>query len=289
VTKKPGQKNLRSSLTQEELERIERAAAHWKATGNLIGELAEMFLSIYREHYADSAHSAGQDVETVSGAREVARDFMTECPPCPDDFAQARIKEYQSIAEDYGLNSYIFSMWLGDREQPFHAVKGLRVPERGIERLVAADFIERDIPLPPPLRSYIVGVLRQPLLPSDDITQRRRSKAHRDKIIANTLARVTFCYPQLKPTRNRTQRDSGAVHSVCSIVSEVLGEWKVNLSEDAVEKVWAANRKGFAKMNEARREGILSSLSRLLKQADEEAETTTARPSIEEEPVGARP
>jgi len=250
--------------------------------GKPLGTLAERCLNIYRDNYhPDNAlKSVGRDVKTVGSARELARRFLASNPPLVDDFVKVKRKEHQSVAEGYslcaresGLNSETFSMWLNaalgadGREEPFH--EGLR--------LVAADFIERDIPLPPPLRSYIVDVLRQPIPPSHYIT-RRRGRTLRDGLIRDALASVTFYYPRLKPTRNRVQRTNGTVHSVCSIVSEVLGELKINLSEDAVEKLWAANRQGFAEMNEARRELILLQLSGFLEQAGGEAETTAAPP-----------
>jgi hypothetical protein len=51
----------------------------------------------------------------------------------------------------------------------------------------------------------------------------------------------------LRPTRNRTRRTKEAPQSACSIVAEQLGSQRIQLGEDAVEKIWSAYFKMLGK------------------------------------------
>ena len=70
------------------------------------------------------------------------------------------------------------------------------------------------------------------------------ANATRNIYIAGAVFHISHHFG-LTPTRNRTKRNSGGGDSACSIVAAALGRLgvnKVNLSEDAVEKIWIEGR-----------------------------------------------
>jgi len=117
--------------------------------------------------------------------------------------------------------------------------------------VLAADLIGRGEPMPASLRQLVAMTLRQPRPPLR-LTMERIGKHERDRGIARAVEAVILD-TGLKPTRNRVRRTKESSQSACSVVAEVLGNQKISLSEDAVEKIWAAHAKDFEKNRRSRR------------------------------------
>jgi hypothetical protein len=111
--------------------------------------------------------------------------------------------------------------------------------------VLAADLIERGEPLPPSLRPLVGRTLRQPRPPLR-LTMAAIGKHTRDRGIARAVEAIILD-SGLKPTRNRARRAKDAPQSACSIVAQVLGNRKISLSEDAVEKIWSVHAKQLEK------------------------------------------
>jgi hypothetical protein len=106
---------------------------------------------------------------------------------------------------------------------------------------LAADSIERDEPLPPALRRLVVVALRHPARITVE-NARDRIPWTRNFAIASAVNAIVK-ETGITATRNRARRSKGLTPSACSIVADALGGRKINLTEDAVEKIWNTDKK----------------------------------------------
>jgi hypothetical protein len=182
--------------------------------------------------------------ETIIGrARQLAKCLLARGPLTLDGLIEKERESTQSMA----------AYWWERRETPmFEAfvpqICGLAVlmtEEVEFFLLLAANFIEHGEPLPMLLRELVVRSLRRPRPPLS-VTISRGGRDARDRAIAYAVQEIVR-ETGLKPTRNRTRRMKGAFPSACSIVADTLGNRKINLSEDAVEKIWGEYSKRRAK------------------------------------------
>jgi hypothetical protein len=182
--------------------------------------------------------------ETIIGrARQLAKYLLARGPLTLDGLIEKQRESMQSMAAD---------LWERRETPMFEAtvvpLAGLAVMmTEDVEclLLLAANFIEQGKPLPKPLRELVVRSLRRPRPPLS-VTISRRGRDARDRAIAYAVREIVR-ETGLKPTRNRTRRMKGAFPSACSIVADTLGNRKINLSEDAVEKIWGEYSKRRAK------------------------------------------
>jgi hypothetical protein len=283
--RKSGNKDFVRRFTEEELGRIERAAKRRSEAGDprALSD-AEGLLRKYREYLSTISAEAAAQAITV---RKLAREFLARSQLSPHYVAkQRKISELQArrIKRDMELptvgnvplssRAHWFNNWLksaielADEPHAFlvHPEKILSTTGHERLRLLAAEFIDRGEPLPGRLRQYVADLLREPLPPSPELMRRGRKKL-RDGVIVDTLLWVAL-FTGLNPTRNRTQRTT-AVQSICSIVSEVLTkDFKINLSEDSIEKLWLAHNRDIVEAIEL--ELDIDELSQLLREAPEE-------------------
>jgi hypothetical protein len=94
--------------------------------------------------------------------------------------------------------------------------------------------VERYMPSSPE-RDYLVRLLQQLPAPSPEVLY-RRGQHERNFTIAEAV-RVGIDAGGLEVTRNKRRRGLRGGHSVCSLVAEELGRFRITLSEDAVEKI----------------------------------------------------
>ena len=112
-------------------------------------------------------------------------------------------------------------------------------------RLLTAKFLERSVPLPECLRQWLVDDLRA--LANHDLRRPKlyritMPKLYRDDHIWGAVE-IIHKFFHIAPTRNYARRQHpNAAHSACSIVAQALSDNGVNLTEDAVEKIWRARR-----------------------------------------------
>ena len=97
-------------------------------------------------------------------------------------------------------------------------------------RVAAITLLEAGTPLPFALSQHVTGILREAL-------PRKHKLANRERDME-----ICFCVKHLveqgfRPTRNVASR-GGETESACSIVRAALERVGVNLSEDAIEKIW---------------------------------------------------
>jgi hypothetical protein len=271
MDRRSGKKKLRCRLTHEELGRIEQAAKRWKeARNHPLASRAESLLRQYRDYQLD--RSPSDHSSQVSRARDLAREALVNHSPLLPDYIKGEREKSVEIAKKVkeeiekptvgNLPLSNRGHWFNDW---FNATTSLQSYE--LLRLTAAEFIERGDPLPHGLREYILDILRQPLPPPSDVAG-RGGRNWRDRVISDVLFYVAL-HTRLNPTRNHTQR-AKTIQSVCSIVSEVLrDDFKLNLSEDSIEKLWLADREMQQTIREEH-ESVLFQLSQLLSEASEE-------------------
>jgi len=103
-------------------------------------------------------------------------------------------------------------------------------------RTVVAELIKRGHPLPQTAREWAVEVIMKSALPAHRNRRGRKSMRNfgRNNWITTVIDSLRVGNG-LKPTRNRETTTS---YCGCSIVSEILAESGVRLSEQAVEKIW---------------------------------------------------
>jgi hypothetical protein len=124
--------------------------------------------------------------------------------------------------------------------------------------LIAANFIERGLPVPQTLRKMVAAELRNHRAPFGIFKSAKNDKLWRDQAIANAISEVVG-KTGLLPTRNRARRTKENP-SACSLVAEWLGRpghrlliispagrertvTKPHISEDLVEKIWSGSVK----------------------------------------------
>jgi hypothetical protein len=191
------------------------------------------------------------DGATIKRARLVA-DFCLTLHPVTDDEAlkerrRKTLRNVEDYLEDIGTPKFESNMQV--------AVCMWRAGGRHWGELclaLAAHFIERGEPVPEPMRKLVADTLRGLQLPKPEAEKTRdqliakrfpgflSEKRARDSTIALAVHTITVD-TGLKPTRNRARRTKGSPSSACSIVHEALRLRKINLSEDAVEKIWLAH------------------------------------------------
>jgi hypothetical protein len=115
--------------------------------------------------------------------------------------------------------------------------------DEAILRIVAADMIEAAIPLPPPLREYIVKDLRRPR--AEPIRQLgvRKHMPFRDILIVDAVERIVR-WTNLLATRNEGHSGQRGGESACSIVAKAI-----SMGEANVVKIWKRYMKRAASRN----------------------------------------
>ena len=103
-------------------------------------------------------------------------------------------------------------------------------------RKLAAVQLAHNVPKSP-WRDYILFVLCKP----DPTSSTTPKRAWRNALIG--LAVESAVATGLKATRSRDQRYTNGAHSACSLVADELKVFGLDLSEDAVEKIWRHVRK----------------------------------------------
>lgn len=144
-----------------------------------------------------------------------------------DRFGQLGGQQLKTEAEErarQGIRAYLIGLELDVR-------RGLGDVETAF-RLVSADLIEQERPLPGHIRQFLVAFLRRGELPKRSKGGRR--SPGRDLQIAGAVAIAMDA--GLSFTRNPFA--AHARHSACSLVAEVVGELtNYHLGEAAIEKV----------------------------------------------------
>ncbi len=138
----------------------------------------------------------------------------------------------------------------------FAATPPVRLDHRDLTFLtVAAALIGQDPPPDKRLRAIEMleselypegaphGGLTRPLTGKKPSTPERRRGGDpfayktRDLIIVHAIAEVSKAFGY-NPTRSRASKDKAGTDSACSIVMEALRQVGVNMSEEAVERIW---------------------------------------------------
>jgi hypothetical protein len=160
-----------------------------------------------------------------------------------DKARQIRQTINRSLAEHYCAilehSEEKASQWVADLVAASRADPRL---DQGLREFFAF-LIERQARMPEPVRDFVVEALaREPIVPRRKHGPSRGDRTARNIAIAGAVALIEDEYG-FAATRNRASRDKNGANSACSIVTEALSMLGVNLSEDAVEKIWLDSRR----------------------------------------------